>query len=87
MDGLPRIYFQVRLPEGRSGKEFYETHLELIGEPGTWTESQTETYETAWRAWRDLARDLQAAVTEHAEAEGQAERGGGQREEAGATPS
>ncbi|MER6333472.1 DUF3592 domain-containing protein [Streptomyces sp. NPDC001034] len=34
MDGLHRIYFQVRLPEGRSGKEFYEKHLELIGEPG-----------------------------------------------------
>lgn len=36
-----------------------------------WSEQQTETYETAWRAWRDLARDVQAAVTEHAKAEGQ----------------
>ncbi|MEV6179941.1 hypothetical protein [Streptomyces sp. NPDC052015] len=35
-----------------------------------WTEQQTETYETAWRAWRDLARDVQAAVTEHAKEEG-----------------
>ncbi|MFB7594676.1 hypothetical protein [Streptomyces sp. NPDC056160] len=36
-----------------------------------WSEQQTQTYETAWRAWRDLARDVQAAVTEHAAAEGQ----------------
>lgn len=43
------------------------------GPPTTspWSEQQTETYETAWRAWRDLARDVQAAVTEHAKAEGQ----------------
>ncbi|WCN06039.1 hypothetical protein [Streptomyces sp. M92] len=42
------------------------------GPPTTtpWSEQQTETYETAWRAWRDLARDIQAAVTEHAKAEG-----------------
>ncbi|MPY63464.1 hypothetical protein [Streptomyces spongiae] len=36
-----------------------------------WTETETDTYETAWRAWRDLARDVQAAVTEYASAEGQ----------------
>ncbi|MFH9413973.1 hypothetical protein [Streptomyces rochei] len=36
-----------------------------------WSEQQTETYETAWRAWRDLARDVQAAVTEHAKEQGQ----------------
>ncbi|MFF1594922.1 hypothetical protein ACFVY0_43750, partial [Streptomyces sp. NPDC058286] len=29
---------------------------------GGWAETQTATYETAWRAWRDLARDTQAAV-------------------------
>jgi hypothetical protein len=38
---------------------------------GQWTEEQTSTYDTAWRAWRDLARDVQAAVTEHAKEEGQ----------------
>lgn len=27
-------------------------------------------YETAWQAWRDLVRDVQAAVTEHAKAQG-----------------
>ncbi|MDX3555168.1 hypothetical protein [Streptomyces europaeiscabiei] len=35
-----------------------------------WTEQQTSTYETAWRAWRDLARDVQAAVTAYAKTEG-----------------
>ncbi|MGW2767755.1 hypothetical protein [Streptomyces sp. NPDC001275] len=37
-----------------------------------WNEQQTATYETAWRAWRDLARDVQAAVTEYTKDEGQA---------------
>ncbi|MET8824523.1 hypothetical protein ABZX40_03920 [Streptomyces sp. NPDC004610] len=35
-----------------------------------WSEQQTETYETALRAWRDLARDVQAAVTEYAQEQG-----------------
>ncbi|MGW2550672.1 hypothetical protein [Streptomyces sp. NPDC001635] len=35
-----------------------------------WTEQQTEAYETAWRAWRDLARDVQAAITGYAKDEG-----------------
>ncbi|MFI1169731.1 hypothetical protein ACH4UM_40895 [Streptomyces sp. NPDC020801] len=35
-----------------------------------WTGAQGETYETALRAWRDLARDLQAAVNEYASDEG-----------------
>lgn len=34
-----------------------------------WSEIQTDTYETAWRAWRDLARDVQATVTEYAKDE------------------
>ncbi len=34
-----------------------------------WAEIQTDTYETAWRAWRDLARDVQATVTEYAKDE------------------
>lgn len=38
------------------------------GPPGarSWSARQTRTYETAWRAWRDLARDMQAAVAEYA---------------------
>ncbi|KPI22825.1 hypothetical protein OV320_1282 [Actinobacteria bacterium OV320] len=31
-----------------------------------WTALQTETYETAWQHWRDLAAQAQAAVTAHA---------------------
>ncbi|MFD7206151.1 hypothetical protein [Streptomyces sp. NPDC059893] len=31
---------------------------------------QTAAYETAWRAWRDLARDTQAAVTQYAKEQG-----------------
>ncbi|MEV7793396.1 hypothetical protein AB0O68_15595 [Streptomyces sp. NPDC087512] len=37
-----------------------------------WGEQQSQTYETAWRAWRDLARDVQAAVTEYAKELGEA---------------
>lgn len=37
-----------------------------------WSQAQASTYDTAWRAWRDLARDVQAAVTEYARTEGQA---------------
>jgi hypothetical protein len=35
----------------------------------TWSGRQTTTWETAWRAWRDLARDVQAAVTAYAKQE------------------
>ncbi|MGW6361638.1 hypothetical protein ACWFR5_42355 [Streptomyces sp. NPDC055092] len=35
-----------------------------------WAEAQTATYETAWRAWRDLTRDTHAAVTEYAKEQG-----------------
>ncbi|WP_367038863.1 hypothetical protein [Streptomyces sp. Je 1-332] len=37
-----------------------------------WSEQQTQTYETAWRAWRDLTRDVQSAVTEYAKNQGEA---------------
>ncbi|MFI2644100.1 hypothetical protein [Streptomyces sp. NPDC018610] len=37
-----------------------------------WTGPQSETYETAWRAWRDLARDLQAALSDYANDAGKA---------------
>jgi hypothetical protein len=49
-----------------------ETLRDDYGPPTTapWTTHQTSTYETAWRAWRDLARDVQAAVTAYAKTEG-----------------
>ncbi|MDX3771707.1 MULTISPECIES: hypothetical protein [unclassified Streptomyces] len=45
---------------------------EELGPPVTepWSEAQTTTYETAWRAWRDLERDLQEAITQYAKSEG-----------------
>lgn len=48
-------------------------HLrETYGAPTStkWSDRQTTTWETAWRAWRDLARDIQPAVNEFARAEG-----------------
>ena len=37
-----------------------------------WTDEQTQTYDTAWATWRDLARDVQAAVTKYAKEQGAA---------------
>ncbi|CAL9633795.1 hypothetical protein [Streptomyces sp. enrichment culture] len=37
-----------------------------------WPAHQTDLYETAWRAWRELARDVQQAVTEYAKEQGTA---------------
>lgn len=59
----------------RAADEAHTRVLELrdtYGAPTAtpWSETQSDTYETAWRAWRDLARDAQAAITEHAKAEG-----------------
>ena len=59
----------------RAADEAHARVLELrdtYGAPtaAPWSETQTDTYETAWRAWRDLARDVQAAVTEYAKDEG-----------------
>ncbi|MET8405742.1 hypothetical protein [Streptomyces sp900116325] len=53
---------QVRVVELREG----------FGPPAIepWSEAQTTTYETAWRAWRDLERDLQEAITQYAKNEG-----------------
>jgi hypothetical protein len=36
-----------------------------------WTERQSHTYETAVRAWRDLDRDAQTAMTEYVKEGGQ----------------
>lgn len=45
---------------------------EAYGAPAEhkWTKQQSVTYETAWRAWRDLDRDIQSAVAEYAKAQG-----------------
>ncbi|WP_447035597.1 hypothetical protein [Streptomyces sp. DSM 118878] len=36
-----------------------------------WSDQQLQTYETAWRAWRDLARDMQTALTAYAQEQGE----------------
>ncbi|MFF7330117.1 hypothetical protein ACIQU5_28315 [Streptomyces sp. NPDC090306] len=48
--------------------ELRDTYGPPAHEP--WADPQTETYETAWRAWRDLARDAQSAIGEYAKDEG-----------------
>ncbi|MDQ1050762.1 hypothetical protein [Streptomyces sp. V4I2] len=37
-----------------------------------WSMKQTTTYETAFRAWRDLDRDIRTAVAEYAKEQGRA---------------
>ncbi|MBL3668115.1 hypothetical protein JL475_19375 [Streptomyces sp. M2CJ-2] len=48
-------------------------HLQETYGPPTrtrWSGQQTSTWETAWRAWRDLAREVQLAVSEYARTQG-----------------
>ncbi|WP_128374500.1 hypothetical protein [Streptomyces cavernae] len=63
--------FDELVEKQRAANQAHEEVLklrDLYGPPTAhpWTEQQTDTYETAWRAWRDLARDVQAAMTEYA---------------------
>jgi methionine salvage enolase-phosphatase E1 len=37
-----------------------------------WTDEQMLTWHTAWKVWRDAAREVQGAVTEHAKEQGTA---------------
>ncbi|MFR9795475.1 hypothetical protein ACL02U_06125 [Streptomyces sp. MS06] len=66
--------FDELVEKQRAANEAHARALELrdaYGAPtaASWTGEQHDTYETAWRAWRDLARDTQAAVTEYARSE------------------
>ncbi|MEU6371393.1 hypothetical protein ABZ876_38400 [Streptomyces sp. NPDC046931] len=47
---------------------------EMYGPPtaSTWTKRQSDMYETAVRAWRDLDRDLQIEIAEYAKHHGRA---------------
>lgn len=63
--------FDELVAKQRAANQAHEEVLklrDLYGPPTAqpWTEQQTDTYETAWRAWRDLARDVQAAMTDYA---------------------
>lgn len=47
---------------------------DMYGPPtqqGGWSPRQTETYNTALRAWRDLAREVQMALAEYARERGE----------------
>ncbi|MFF6804757.1 hypothetical protein [Streptomyces sp. NPDC012616] len=66
--------FQELVEKQRAADEAHarvEQLRDAYGAPTTapWSETQTDTYETAWRAWRDLARDAQTSVTEYAKDE------------------
>ena len=41
-----------------------------VTQPGGWSGQQADTYETARRAWRDLAREARTSVTEYAKESG-----------------
>lgn len=67
--------FEELVEKQRAADEAYARvrHLQDAYGPPTltkWSDQQTTTWETAWRAWRDLARDVQAAVTGYAKQEG-----------------
>lgn len=68
--------FEELLAKQRAADEAHTRVLELrdsYGAPtgeGGWNAPQRETYETAWRAWRDLDRDLGQTVTEYAREKG-----------------
>ncbi|MEU7057137.1 hypothetical protein [Streptomyces sp. NPDC046197] len=67
--------FEELVAKQRAANEAHarvEQLRESYGPPAQvrWTGEQSETYETALRAWRDLARDLQAALNEYATDEG-----------------
>lgn len=67
--------FQELVAKHRAADAAHDKVLELrdaygppaLQQPGG---AQSETYETALRAWRDLARDEQTAVSEFARDEG-----------------
>ncbi|MFJ4693588.1 hypothetical protein [Streptomyces sp. NPDC088766] len=66
--------FEELVAKQRAADEAHARVLHLrdtYGAPtaAPWSQAQTDTYETAWRAWRDLARDAQAALTEYAKDE------------------
>jgi hypothetical protein len=56
--------FEELLDKQRAADEAHATVQALRGQ------GDPSAYETAWQAWRDLVRDVQAAVTEHAKEQG-----------------
>ncbi|WP_130441001.1 hypothetical protein [Streptomyces sp. BK239] len=67
--------FEELVEKQRAADEAHARVLHLrdtYGAPtaATWSEIQSDTYETAWRAWRDLARDVRSAMTDFAKEAG-----------------
>ncbi|CAM5700796.1 hypothetical protein [Streptomyces canus] len=56
--------FEELLDKQRAADQAHATVQALRGQ------DDPPAYETAWQAWRELARDVQAAVTEHAKEQG-----------------
>jgi hypothetical protein len=56
--------FEELLDKQRAADQAHATVQALRGQ------GDPPAYEAAWQTWRDLARDVQAAVTEHAKEQG-----------------
>ncbi|WP_328419798.1 hypothetical protein [Streptomyces sp. NBC_00443] len=69
--------FDELVEKQRAAEQAHHRVEELRGmygpptEEGGWSSRQTTTYNTAWRAWRDLARDVRTAVADYAKAQGE----------------
>ncbi|MFJ8630730.1 hypothetical protein [Streptomyces sp. NPDC093568] len=69
--------FQELVAKERAAEQAHDRVEELRGmygsptQQGGWSPRQTETYNTALRAWRDLAREVQVALAEYARAQGE----------------
>ncbi|NUS78491.1 MAG: hypothetical protein HOV70_20145 [Streptomyces sp.] len=67
--------FEDLVTKQQAADEAHARVLQLRDEYGPasgaeWTDEQTTAYDTAWKAWRTAAEDVQAAITEHAKGEG-----------------
>ncbi|CAM5365924.1 MULTISPECIES: hypothetical protein [Streptomyces] len=69
--------FQELVAKERAAEEAHSRVEELRGmygpptRQGGWSPRQTETYNTALRAWRDLAREVQVALADYARERGE----------------
>ncbi|GHG99711.1 hypothetical protein [Streptomyces lanatus] len=69
--------FQELVAKERAAEQAHsrvEELRDMYGPPtqqGGWSPRQTETYNTALRAWRDLAREVQMALAEYARERGE----------------
>lgn len=67
--------FEELVQMQRAADEAHTTVEQLQDQHGpptqtVWTDEQQTSWETAWRTWRDLAGDVQAAITDHAKEQG-----------------